>query len=150
MASGRTWAYAVAAGDQVTGTWPLADFLNESYHLRVHGPNGFYREFRGNAADPDITITLEADAAGDAVLTLTSRNPQQRLKAIVEDMSYGAAPRAIEASGPPARKGIPLQKSHGWYDLRITVEGSPGFAQRFAGRIESGRESRTDPLMGGS
>ena len=149
MAPGRTWAYAVAAGDRIDDLWPLTDFPNESYHLRVHGPNGFYREFRGSAADSVLSIAFAADDAGDGVLTFTSRNTQQVVKVLVEDISYGAAPLTVEVDGPAVSRSIPLQKSHGWYDIRITVEGTPGFAQRFAGRVESGRESRTDPLMAG-
>ena len=64
-------------------------------------------------------------------------------------MSYGAAPQTIAASGALVSKGIPLQKSHGWYDVLFTVNGFPAFSQRFAGHLETGEESRTDPLMGG-
>ncbi|HEY2721721.1 MAG TPA: phospholipase C, phosphocholine-specific, partial [Chitinophagaceae bacterium] len=41
----RAWAYAVSVGDELKDDWMLADFGNSNYHLRVYGPNGFYREF---------------------------------------------------------------------------------------------------------
>jgi len=156
MVPGRTWAYAVAAGDRLAGSWPLADFLNEAYHLRVHGPNGFYREFHGNAADPAIAVSLGLARAGgkptgELLLVLMSRDPGRSLTVIAEDLSYGASPLKVAvapAPGAASSQVIPVQKSHGWYDLRITVDGSPGFAQRFAGHLETGGESRTDPLMG--
>lgn len=43
----RVWQFAVKAGDSVMYEWPLQDFENENYHLRLYGPNGFFREFAG-------------------------------------------------------------------------------------------------------
>lgn len=147
--SGRTWACAVVAGDRIEGTWPLADFADAAYHLRVHGPNGFFREFRGGGDDPALDIALETTASGDAVVVIAARDPQQRYTVTVEDLSYGAAPQKLEIAGSPLRHTIPLSASHGWHDLRITVNDASAFFQRFAGHVETGRESRTDPLMGG-
>jgi phospholipase C len=154
--SGRTWAYAVRAGDRLPDSWPLAGFPEEAYHLRVHGPNGFYREFRGSAADPAIGIALEparnaGGLTGELVLVLTSAGPPDGLTVRLDDLGYGAAPQQITLTPGAAavtRQVVPLQKSHGWYDLRVTVSGSPAFSQRFAGRLETGRETLTDPLMG--
>lgn len=157
-APGRTWAFAAAAGQRVDYQWPLAAFAGGAYHLRAHGPNGFYREFKGTQEDPAIDIVLEAERSGDKwtgnlVLVLTSRAGKAPLAVTVEDASYGAVPMKLTVeAGPNAavRKPVPLQKSHGWYDLRVTIAGAPGFAQRFAGHVETGEESRTDPLMAGT
>jgi phospholipase C len=75
------------------------------------------------------------------------------LSLTVEDLGYGAEKKTLTV--PPGgssatRKIIPLQKSHGWYDVRFTVEGASAFSQRFAGRLETGRESRSDPLLSGT
>jgi phospholipase C len=40
-------------------------------------------------------------------------------------------------------------KSHHWYDVSVEVKGVAGFAERFAGRVETGAATMTDPLMGG-
>src|SRR5690606_37198406 len=48
----RFWSFAVKAGDKVAYDWPLEHFENGLYHLQVLGPNGFLREFKGNAQDP--------------------------------------------------------------------------------------------------
>jgi phospholipase C len=40
-----------------------------------------------------------------------------------------------------------LEKSHGWYDYSVKATGSEAEA-RFAGRVETGRASCTDPFMG--
>src|SRR6185437_2062575 len=52
-------SYAVIAGDSLSDRWPVRSFENDIYHLRVYGPNGFFREFKGNAGDPDISVLCE-------------------------------------------------------------------------------------------
>ena len=44
--------YAVAAGDRLHDSWAIAVFYDGHYHLRVDGPNGFCRDFRGDEAVP--------------------------------------------------------------------------------------------------
>jgi phospholipase C len=59
----RVWDYAVTApGDMLRDVWQIADFEKEQYHLRVYGPNGFYREFIGNNQDPELTVQCGYDA----------------------------------------------------------------------------------------
>ena len=41
-----------------------------------------------------------------------------------------------------------LEEFHGWYDLVVTVEEDPTFEYR-SGHIETGRESISDPAIGG-
>jgi phospholipase C len=40
-------------------------------------------------------------------------------------------------------------KTFGWYDLVVTVGEDPGFEYRLAGHIENGRDTPSDPAMGG-
>ncbi len=157
FASGRTWTYAVAAGDRLTGRWLLDDFEGDTYHLRVHGPNGFFREFRGTARDPRLEVRLEPGPSGDdsaPALSLHLRRLDARgpLVAHVEDMAYGQPARQVTLS-PGDTSGVvlplPLDASGGWYDFRVHLgDAAPRFLQRFAGRHETGRVSLTDPFMG--
>ncbi len=153
----RNWAYGVKAGDSISDSYPLQDFEDGKYHLRVHGPNGFYREFKGAATDSPLTIQLkpagERTAPGirktaDAILHLVNHDSHAHT-IVITDHGYGKsyASRTIAAGGK-AEVLLPLASSHGWYDLSVRVEGSEGFGQRYAGRIETGRESISDPLMG--
>lgn len=45
-------------------------------------------------------------------------------------------------------KEVLIYGAHGWYDFTVQVKGYPEFTRRFAGRVETGRESVTDPVMG--
>ena len=158
LEAGRTWAYAVKAGDRIQDSWNLEDFADGVYHLRVHGPNGFYREFRGAADDPGVDITTElartgGTPTGDLVVRLFSRDTRRPWVVLIEDVSYGGKIRRIPLAASSdlpaqARVDLALGRSHGWYDIRIRVEGSPRFERRHAGHVEIGHDSFSDPLMG--
>jgi phospholipase C len=42
-----------------------------------------------------------------------------------------------------------LQRTRGWYDLTVTLTSDPGFEYRYAGHLENGEPSISDPGMGG-
>ncbi len=68
---------------------------------------------------------------------------------LVHDNSYktGSVTKKI-AAGQEVSTVLDLRQSHGWYDFTVKIEGSESEA-RFAGRVETGRSSFSDPLMGG-
>ena len=43
---------------------------------------------------------------------------------------------------------LDLGKSFGWYDVSIGVQGAATFEKRYAGHVETGKASFTDPAMG--
>jgi len=43
----------------------------------------------------------------------------------------------------------PLKGSGYWYDFTVTVSGLKGYTRRFAGRLETGKPSISDPAMYG-
>jgi phospholipase C len=150
--TGGTWAYAVSAGDRITDQWSLGDFENSAYHLRVHGPNGFYREFRGGTDDPALEVKLD-HATPNAALHLVNRESERPLTVLVDDVAYGGGVREIKlgaAGTKDASASVTLEliKSFGWYDLRIRVQDFSRFEQRCAGHVETGQESFSDPAMG--
>jgi phospholipase C len=155
----RTWAYAVGAGAAVKDSWFLKDFENEVYHLRVYGPNGFYREFTGHAGDPQVDLSCEYEQdkknnlTGNILLKFANLDPDQRLKIRLTDHAYKCGNHSIslDISGQPgARSILPLncKSSFGWYDFSVLVEGDGQFSKRYAGRVETGRSSFSDPYMG--
>ncbi len=152
---GHTWDYAVAAGDRLNDTWAVADLENGVYHLRAHGPNGFYREFHGDNGDPALEIHLTGTKTGDAMLHLENRDAAHEIKVVIEDLSYGTKRRELTLA-PLGKKEakktliLELSKSHFWYDFRFSVAGSAQFWQRFSGRVENGRDGISDPSMAGT
>jgi phospholipase C len=145
----RTWAYGVRGGDTIGDAWPLEEFEDGKYHLRVYGPNGFYREFKGDANDPAIVVELSNDMygpkpTGNVRFRFKNSGAACRLKIV--DNSYGDQIPAMDlAANGDGFLLVPLQKNHGWYDISVHMG---AFEQRFAGRVETGRESISDPAMG--
>jgi hypothetical protein len=41
------------------------------------------------------------------------------------------------------------ERTHGWYDLAVTSGAKADLQQRYAGHLENGRDSISDPAMGG-
>lgn len=152
----RVWDYAVAAGDALSDNWKLSDFDKGIYHLQVYGPNGFFREFIGSKEEPPVFIRSTYEPAKDNASQLSGRlvltfanglpNPQT---VIITDNAYKTANQTVIVQ--PGRESLAIintAKSHGWYDFTFSVKGHPSYSKRYAGRIETGRHSKTDPFMG--
>ncbi|OKS87506.1 phosphocholine-specific phospholipase C [Mucilaginibacter polytrichastri] len=158
----RTWAYGVKPNDELSDQWPLHEFENANYHLRTYGPNGFFREFKGNAQDPAIETVFEYQPSLTSNKKLTG-NVELKVKNLSKDTNYtievvdnayktGKRKKLLVASGKDGAKTsfvLDLTKSFGWYDFSIKVDGHNSFEKRYAGRVETGKSSFSDPVMGG-
>jgi len=147
----RTRAYAVAAGDRLIDSWEMEGFESGVYHLRVCGPNGFLREFAGSVEDPAVTIHCEycgLNLTGDVDLRVSS-HATTPLTLQVKDHGYtsGDHTMVIQAGAAQALT-LALGQSHHWYDFSVTVAGTDRFLRRFAGRVETGKNGFSDPVMG--
>lgn len=153
----RSWDFAVTAGDNLSEEWSLTDFENNQYHLRVYGPNGFYRELAGDKNDPEVAIRCEYErsrllktkATGNIVLRIKNEG-KNSLEITIKDQSYKNNPVKRKLSPDEETAVIlDLKKSSGWYDFKIEVNGENNFNRRYAGHVETGKESISDPFMGG-
>jgi phospholipase C len=152
----RAWDYSVAAGDTLQDEWMIHDFDADQYHLRVYGPNGFYREFKGSANNPRVGIECRYETqrlnrsklTGNLQLTLYNRDKKAHTLTLL-DNSYKANARTVTLpAGGKTSVSVELSKQHGWYDLSVRVKGYDDFSEQFAGHVETGAPSTTDPLMG--
>ncbi len=149
----RTWAYGLTAGDSLTGSWPISAFEDKNYHLQVYGPNGFFREFKGNSEDPGIHTKLSYQGnpnklTGNAALVLeNSGNKPLQIEIIDHSYKVNNHKLTVPSSGK-TNLVLNLEKSFGWYDFSVKVAGSDTFEKRYAGRVETGKASFTDPFMG--
>jgi phospholipase C len=147
----RNWAYGLKPGDSITDAWPLAEFENNNYHLRVYGPNGFLREYKGNQADPalDIKCEYQAGLSGNIELKLSNLKSSRPYHVEITDNAYHANNhQQVVSSGASSSIVLNLAKSYGWYDFTLKVTGNSQFEQRYAGRVETGKHSYSDPFMG--
>lgn len=150
----RSWDYSVAAGDALQDDWNINDFENGNYQLRVYGPNGFYRELTGNAGNPLLQITCDYEAKGSKLtgnvsVTIVNKDSKSHNIAIT-DNSYKTGTKSKNiAAGGKATVVLDLSKSFHWYDFSVKATGHEAFEERFAGHVETGMVTKTDPLMGG-
>jgi phospholipase C len=69
---------------------------------------------------------------------------------LLTDNSYGSGSQSKTVSpGKSVAFATKLEHSFNWYDLSIKLNAYPDFEERFAGRVETGAVTKTDPLMGG-
>jgi phospholipase C len=154
----KAWAYAVAAGDTLNDKWLMSDFENNRYHLRVYGPNGFFREFAGTPADPLVHVTARysqpknSSPAGNMMLHLFNAGKQPQVIEIT-DNAYKMPKRIITIQPSTSAKRqatviLTLTASFHWYDFTVSIKGHPHYQRRYAGRVETGKAGKSDPLMG--
>ncbi|MEI9906007.1 MAG: phospholipase domain-containing protein [Asticcacaulis sp.] len=63
------------------------------------------------------------------------------------DESYGQPPRSFDLTpGGAQTVALDFSTSHNWYDFSVAGD---GFSHRFAGHIEDGQTSLSDPALGG-
>jgi phospholipase C len=146
--------YVVKPGDVLSEAFPLSLFTDGQYSVDVHGPNGFYRSFTGNASMPALQVHASYERSGSEltgnVQVLLRNLAGPSLTVAVKDNSYqtGTIGKPI-LPGREASIVMNLQRNHGWYDFTVQIEASKAEA-RFAGRVETGHSSFSDPLMGGA
>lgn len=152
----RTWHYAISAGDSLKDQWPLDAFEDKNYHLKVYGPNGFFRELKGNNNDPMLIIDcryqrsrlLKKNVTGNIELNINKVSTGKSFEVKIMDNAYqkDAVFKKIETENELIV--LDLKSSFGWYDFTIIVKGYPNFSRRYTGRVETGKETYTDPFMG--
>ncbi|HEY5369181.1 MAG TPA: phospholipase C, phosphocholine-specific [Hanamia sp.] len=154
----KAWSYAVRAGDEIKNQWPLENFKNNFYHLKVYGPNGFFREFMGDKNDPLISIEFRYDGyknnpqkfTGNVILQF--KNLSDKNHSIeINDNSYKNETRSLVLNKMDTKETVlNLKKSLNWYDISLKIKGNNLFEKRYAGRVETGDHSKSDPYMGRS
>ncbi|MDQ0042026.1 phosphocholine-specific phospholipase C [Variovorax boronicumulans] len=147
--------YMVEPGKSLDDAWsPMTD-NSGFYDLWVLGPNGFHRYFKGDlnalrtsGANPEVRVCYDI-ANGNVYLEMLNAgaNPARftvRAKAYRNDGPWGAT----VAGGSKAEQLWVLASSGQWYDFAVTCDADPAYYRRFAGRVENGKHTVSDPAMG--
>lgn len=111
-----------------------------AYDYEIFGPNGFFRKFQGSIS-PEMEIILENMTTKNQV-ELTIRNSKKKNFSINLEDLYTKNKKTISVQKSEEKIIIDLDKFKGWYDLKIT---SNEHLWHFAGRIETGKVSVSDP-----
>jgi phospholipase C len=160
--------YTVEPGKMLADSWNVAS----SYGLSVYGPNGFVRYFNGsigsNAAVLDVRSRYKIEGRDWDDRDWDDRDWDDRgseRRAILGYRIKNVAAHKVYVTVLDAYTGDHVQRTlqaheafegemsvgefHNWYDLIISVSEDSTFKYRLAGHIETGRDSFSDPALGG-
>lgn len=147
--------YIVEAGKTLDDTWTTQATDAGRYDLWVLGPNGFHRHFKGDTtrlaaskATPEIRVCY--DIANGHVYAEMMNGGTAPVQFSIVSMAYrkDGPWTASVAGGATSTQHWSLADSGRWYDFAVTCDADPAFYRRFAGRVETGEHSVSDPAMG--
>ncbi len=143
--------YTVEAGKTLGDDWDVSS----SYDFWILGPNGFHRHVAGAArrsSDPVVPeLVITPQPATDELLIDLFNDGDRPCTFVLTANAYGdASPVQIQvgAHGSSSRR-LALGNSFNWYDYSLRVTEMPGWLRRFAGHLENGEDSVSDPAMHG-
>ncbi|MBN8830520.1 MAG: phospholipase C, phosphocholine-specific [Sphingomonadales bacterium] len=146
--------FTVRAGDELEEEIDLATFVSGRYDIAIHGPNGFYRHFTGGPDDPAVDVRCEyhrnsRSQRAEALALHLSNRANKPTDIAIDARSYSRYSKRL-LLGAMERRTILLDigRSLQWYDFTVRAGGGEGFSRRYAGHVETGDASFTDPAMG--
>jgi phospholipase C len=142
--------YTVEAGKSLTGSWTVTS----TYDLSVYGPNGFTRYFKGSVASSAANLVIRTSCGfeefGSIGWSITNESSSARATVTVLDAYSGnKVSRLLLPRESFEEIAWSLSQHFGWYDLVVTVSQDSTFERRLSGHVETGRDSFSDPAMGG-
>ncbi len=147
--------YAIEPGKELSGSWDTFASDGGKYDLWVLGPNGFHRAFQGDvsalgvpgASAPEIRVCYDV-ANAHVYLDLINTGTAACTFTVTANAYRGDGPWTYEIpAGKQIEQHWPVGRQGNWYDFTVTTA-QGGFLRRFAGRLETGADSVSDPAMG--
>jgi phospholipase C len=145
---GGPWTYTVQAGREVSADWSLPAGSHGAYDFAVHGPNGFLRQFKGNAGSAGPEVAARHDAGTGQVQLVLTNNGTVTVQLTLTD-AYGKERPKTHVLPPGARvtDAVHPSNSNGWYDVSVVSDQDATFLRRLSGHVETGRASTSDPAI---
>jgi phospholipase C len=143
-------SYTVEAGKSLADTWKVG----ASYDFSVYGPNGFLRSFKGSltaaakSSNLEVRSRYETDDRGSIEVHIANSG-NKPAQVIVLDAYSGKKIEHMLKPHEDLHQEWSLHAFHGWYDLIVRITGDSAYEYRLAGHVETGRDSVTDPAIGG-
>lgn len=141
--------YTVKRGDTLNDDFSLYKGI---FDVKVHGPNGFYRSFSGANVPVKVKVTYPKNRRGKPfgdIEIMIENATNEDLELLLTDVSYHNGITSVKIKkGKQKTIVMGLKKSYNWYDFKLTIGGNKDFEWHYAGHVEDGNESMTDPKMG--
>ncbi len=137
------WFYTVEAGKSLDDRIPVK---GPHYHFTIHGPNGLFRAYKGEALSAGLHAEFTTDAAsGMVALAVTNASAIDQALTVEDRYTSGSARHYQIAAGKTVREQWPIAAHDHWYDLDVSAGAQ---SWRFSGHVETGKISRSDPALG--
>jgi len=144
------WTYTVGPHARIADTWTFSD-RGAGYDLSVYGPNGFFRAFKGSLSkrgEANLDCKVRYDVDGYGVGLEISNAGHESAGVQISDAYTGKVIERTLEPGGVSKEFWRLDDSFGWYDLALAVNANSGFLRHFAGHLEAGTDSMSDPAIG--
>jgi len=136
--------YTVEAGRSLNDEWPV--HAEGGYDLEVFGPNGYFQKFSGNSHMNEPLVELDYDHKKGGVRVRFGNNGDSTLRVSISSIYKHIEPISVDiAAGVNKKMNWLLADNGNWYDFTVAME--EGYLYRFAGRVETGKHSVSDPAM---
>ncbi|WP_436497610.1 phosphocholine-specific phospholipase C [Actinokineospora sp. HUAS TT18] len=151
----QVWRYTAEAGKTVSDNFAVGTPTG-AYDYTCHGPNGFLRQFVGNRvtattsgnANPEVTMRY-APTEGRIYLTMKNSGTRSCVVTVKANRYRGDGPWPYTVgAGATVEDYFTVTSSNHWYDFTATADTTDGFLRRFAGHMETGKPSTSDPTIG--
>lgn len=146
------WLYSVEGVKPGGAPIEVSDYAqieHGEYAHVVHGPNGYLFEFSGSTLDPlqeafpQITDVASVDG-GKIVQISLDKWPTANGKLKVVN-AYTGEEKALD----PGVSAVDFTTRDGWYDVSfVDAINDNRYLRRYAGHLENGKISKTDPAIG--
>lgn len=143
------WSFATSAGEKVGYGWNLNVFDGQQYNLALHGPNGYYRLYEGDKSANALLIGQHYAPQAEQIVFDILNQSDSSISLLMENQYLGAKGNKEIKIGKGEMKQVKVdtKASQRWYDIQFSTKTGPAFVRRYAGRMENGKNSITDPLM---
>lgn len=108
------------------------------------------RGLRPARGQPGPKCGFAATPAAHALIVSLGNGGDNACSFVVGHLAYQRheAQTIAVSGGQSVEWPVRLPREHGWYDIRVTVAGAAACTWRYAGRLENGRHSISDPALG--
>lgn len=136
--------YTVEAEKSISDVWEVVD---GNYDLEIYGPNGYFHKFKGDNTTSNVIDRIEYDKNAGKLKWTVNNEGSETIQIQIEDNAYGYPPHKVNGLKPYSMdtKNWKLDRSGNWYDFSVQTDN--GFFHRFAGRLETGNDTISDPAM---
>jgi phospholipase C len=147
-ASATVRNYTVEPGKSLADKWSIYS----TYDVSVYGPNGFVRYFKGSVGPKASLLQVQnsyrTEDGGELRWSIRNLGEHKATVSVLDAYTGNHVIRALR-DDEEFGDNWGCDALHGWYDLIVTVSEDPTFKYRLAGHIETGRDSFSDPALGG-